>query len=358
MRKIAFLVSFLVMGAAFSGLAQEDDDFNLYSEEGDWPVYKQLSNSPEDPEGCYTFHEESATDFIFFMFIDEGATLMIQRDDWQLPANSSYPVYLQIDNNDLIEATVNTFDISDAVMIEEDITSILEEIKAGSRLYLHTETTTLQYDLTGASKAISATQACLREVLDAAPENPFLAGQAGGGSNPFEAPGSDENFGNIPASTYVVEPMLEMDSYELLFYEFVDADFSVVVSPSEFDIGTYQALIADTIYTLYWEEDSSTRETSTVFADVFTFFNESCKDLATTKLVEETRSNHVFHQGSVACSNEAEEISLYFRLSVFDMYDVAMIFLSTGALETREMVEIIDDILVENVTFVFETLDE
>jgi len=40
------------------------------------------------------------------------------------------------------------------------------------------------------------------------------------------------------------------------------------------------------------------------------------------------------------------------------MYDVAMIFLSTGAPETSEMVEIIDDILVENVTLVFENLDE
>ena len=159
MRKIAFLVSFLAMGAAFSGLAQEDDDFILYSEEGDWPVYKQLSNTPVESDSCYTFHKESAIDLISFMFTDDGATLMIRRDDWQLPANSSYPVYLQIDNNDPIEATVNTFDISDAVMIEEDITSILEEIKAGSRLYLHTETTTLQYDLTGASKAISATQA-------------------------------------------------------------------------------------------------------------------------------------------------------------------------------------------------------
>ena len=49
---------------------------------------------------------------------------------------------------------------------------------------------------------------------------------------------------------------------------------------------------------------------------------------------------------------------MFFRLSIFDMYDVAMIFLSTGTLEDREAIEIIDDILVENITLVFEILDE
>ncbi|MCH7806122.1 MAG: hypothetical protein IH995_03140 [Proteobacteria bacterium] len=362
MRKIAllasFLVSFLAVGIAFSALAQEDGDIILYSQEGDWPVYKQLANSPEDLESCFTYHEQSATDFIYFLLMDGGTTLMIQRDDWQLPANIFYPVFLQIDNNDPIEATINTLDTSDAVMIDEDITSILEEIKAGRRLYLHTESTTFQYDLTGASQAISATQACLREVLDVAPENPFLAGQAGGGSNPFEAPQSEQSFSAIQPSGYLLDPFLELDSYQNLFVDFTDFGFQVEVGPSSFDIGTYQALIEEAYYTLYWEEDSSTRETSTVFADVFTFFNEICKDMATTKLVEETRTNHVFHQGSVACSNEAEEISLFFRLSIFDMYDVAMIFLSTGTLEDREAIEIIDDILVENVTLVFEITDE
>ncbi len=357
MKKIAFLVSFLasflVMGAAFPALAQEDGDIIFYSQEGDWPVYKQLANSPEDLESCFTYHEQSATDFIYFLLMDGGTTLMIQRDDWQLPANIFYPVFLQIDNNDPIEATINTLDTSDAVMIDEDITSILEEIKAGRRLYLHTESTTFRYDRPGASQAISAAQACIREVLDVAPENPFLAGRAGGGSNPFEAPQSEQSF------SYILEPVLPLESYQDLFFDLTDFGLQVEVGASEF-FGSYQALIEDTIYTFYWEEDSSTRETSTVFADVFTLFNENCKDMATTKLAEEIRSNHEFHQGSIACSNEAEELSFYFRLSVFNWpeLDFAMIFLSTGNLETREVVEIIDDILVENVTLVFEIPDE
>ena len=204
MNKLHFFASIAIFLIAFSTTLKAESVYSLYSDEAGWAVYKGIAVTSEDTDGCYTFHEQSPADFIFFMFVDGNTTLMIQRDDWQLPANIFYPVFLQIDNNDPIEATINTLDTSDAVVIDEDITSILEEIKAGRKLYLHTETTTLQYDLTGASKAISSAQACLREVLDVVPENPFLAGRAGGGLNPFEAPQSEENF------SYILEPFLPL----------------------------------------------------------------------------------------------------------------------------------------------------
>jgi len=353
MNKFAVLASFLFAGLTFSALAQENYNNILYSEEAGWPVYKQLAISPEDPDSCYTYHEVSATDYIYFLFVEGEATLMIQRDDWQLPANTTYPVFIQIDNNDPIETTIYTLDTSDAVMIDDDITPILDEIKAGGQLFLHTETTTYQYDLGGTARAISSAQACLSEITNPAPVNPFLSGQAREASNPFEAPPAEES------QSYLLIPFLPIDSFETLFIDITDIGLPVEVEPSTY-FGSYQALVGEAVYTFYWEEDSSTRNINTVFADVFPLFNESCKDMATTKLAEEIRGNHAFHQGSIACSNEGEEISLFFRLSVFNWADIdtAMIFLSTGGLEDREAIEIIDDLLVDNVTLVFESLDE
>jgi len=352
MKKIIVLAALFFGGIIFPALGQEDFTNILYFDEGGWRVYKQIANYPDDPDGCYTFHEVGPTDFIYFLFIEDDATLMIQRDDWQLPADNTYPVFLQIDNNDPIETSVYTLDTSDAVMIDEDITPILGEIQAGDQLFFHTETTTFQYDLTGVSRAITSAQACLREVLNIAPVNPFLADKAGENPNPFVTSPQKENPG------YFLDPFLPMESFETLFTDIIETGLSVEVGPSTY-FGSFEALIEDTVYTFYWEEDSSTRDTNTVFADVYPLFNESCKDMATTKISEEARWNHTFHRGSIACSNAEEEISLFFRLSVFNWtgIDTAMIFLTTGVLEDREAIEIVDDILVDNVTLVFESLE-
>ncbi|MEE8294918.1 MAG: hypothetical protein V3R64_04335, partial [Sphingomonadales bacterium] len=66
--------------------------------------------------------------------------------------------------------------------------------------------------------------------------------------------------------------------------------------------------------------------------------------------------NHNFYQGSIACSlRDSPEDKLYFRLSIYDLGDGAMLFLTFSGSENQELVDIIDDSLDLN-DFLTETL--
>ncbi len=330
-------------------------DTPLYGQEGNWDIF-QFTNG-EDPN-CIAFLEFTFSDgtdgALGFVHYPDMIILSITQSDWDLPVDEIYDVFLQFDGQESLSVEALTND-PQTLAFFEDFTDWVNASNNPSTFYLHTPQTTFTYDVKGLQRANTMARNCIYETINPTGNNPFLNTKPTG-SNPFQDQQTAGVFTTRGITDFSIEPALSLESYISLLPDFEAAEISAVTQTSTFEIGAYETLIADTIYNLYWEEDTSTRETPRVFGDFVAWLNSECIGMASNLLSEVQFENHNFYQGSIACSlRDSPEDKLYFRLSIYDLGDGAMLFLTFSGSENQELVDIIDDSLDLN-DFLTETL--
>lgn len=350
--KIACLALGLTFFQTSAALSQ---DSVLYGEEGNWDIFQFLNE--EDPN-CIAFLEFTNSDgtegALWFAHYPDMVILAISQSDWDLPVDEFYDVFLQFDGQENLSVAAITTDPT-TLSFFEDFTAWVASVNNPSTFYLHTPQTTFTYDVRGLQRANTMAGNCLNGTMNQGGNNPFLNTRPTG-SNPFQDNQAAEVFTTRGITDFSIEPALSLESYISLLPDFGAAEITAVTQASTFEIGAYETLIADTIYNLYWEEDTSTRETPRVFGDFVAWLNSECIGMASNLLSEVQFENHNFYQGSIACSlRDTPEDKLYFRLSIYDLGDGAMLFLTFSGSDNQELVDIIDDSLDLN-DFLSETL--
>lgn len=330
-------------------------DSSLFGEEGNWDIY-QFSN--EDDPNCIAYlefsFEDGAEGALGFVHYENMVILSITQTDWALPVDDVYDVFLQFDSEENLSVSALVAD-ENTLSFVEDFRDWVTSANNPSTFYLHTPQTTFSYDVNGLQDANRIAGNCIYETLNPGGNNPFLNNKPTG-SNPFQTDQTGEVFTTRGVTGFTIEPVISIDSYMGLLPDFEAAEITAVTQTSTFEIGAYETLIGDTIYNLYWEEDTSTRETPRVFGDFVAWLNSECLGLASNLVSEVQFENHNFYQGSIACSlRDTPEDKLYFRLSIYDLGEAALLFLTFSGSANQDLVDVIDDTLDLN-DFLTETL--
>lgn len=308
----------------------------LYKNEGGWFDY------------CGAIRQTSDVELFLVGFRPEGSFLGFYNENWQIPEGESYEVVLQIDNGTPFSATVSS--LGNSIVVEGDATQIIPDLKQGNKIFIHTQTVTLEYPLYGAIQALSAAQSCLRRYSSSAVANPFAPPEPQSSTQSEEAVGA-------AFSPWRTEPILDLQIFNLLFERYRENEVDVLTSRSEFRVGDWQANIGNTAYTIYWEEDSSSRSTERVLTDAISVIQEECKSMAASKMrnAENVGFGEV-RQSSFSCDTESG--NLYSGVTVIDLGRTALIGMTVGTLETQEVVDIIDDNFQEDLVAVISYLLE
>lgn len=329
--KIALFSFIFIITNLTTAFSQEP---NLFWEEGTWKIYQY---SEQDGPMCIALLEFSFDDGVAGVLglthLEEMIILTLIHEDWDLPVDATYEVFLQFDSEENLRVNATVAE-KDTLAVLDDLTGWVNSTADPSFLYLHTPQTTFSYDIRDFGRANTIAGNCLSEI-----SSPM-------GNNPFLNENLNRSMGASSSSDFTIEPSIALEDFRALMKTFEDEEISVEVQMSTFEIGTYEALIADAVYHLYWEEETSTRTVAKVFGDFVGKISTWCNNLATNLISEIKFEAHDFFQGTIACVlKDDANLTIYFKLSIYDLGESAVLMISFGAAENQEMVDIVSDYL-------------
>ena len=331
--------------AVSSASAAQETSFELVDTYGEWILLESRYDTG-DFDACWLIREYGDGNTLEMLLSTDISAISFSNETWSFQEDDTYPVDYRFDNGPSVATNIFAVSTGTTVYLDSTLDAILGDLKTSSIFYVVAEFITLAFDLTDSGAAVSGAEDCLARNSSATSANPFEGGADDGGvPNPFAGGGNTTAAVTFEAKTvWEVEPLVTYEDFDFLFEEIRGFDLSVTSQYSDFPLGRYMAEIEESVLAFYWEEDSSTRLTETVYADALTNITSDCVAMADTLAEDvETGGIHV-RRGQIGC--ELMDGELYLRLAVLDLSTLAVVMAFYGDPLEAEFVDAIEDIVI------------
>ena len=311
---------------------------------GDW-ILLETRNETGGFDACWLIRDYDGGDVLEFYLTSELSAISFSNEAWAFQEGDTYAVEYHFDNGQPNASEIFAIEAGSSVYLDVPLEDLSSKLKRATTFYVEGEFITLAFDLADSSAAIIAAEDCLARNTGMERSNPFAGGSRDDQPDPIADGSSASSAPEFFAKTaWETEPLVSFDDYDQLFDELRSFDISATIQYSEFPIGRYMAEIEDLVQAFYWEEDSSTRLSTVVYADVLTEITGDCLDTAGGIIVDE--ESEVVHQvrGQIGC--QLDDSELYIRLTVLDLSTLAVVMVFMADPEEVDFIDAIEDVVV------------
>lgn len=315
--------------------AYQRDEFFV----GDWSGYAYFNDETHAFSHCALAGDYKSNISLVFVWSESGLSLGLSKPRWKLDRGASYQFHMRIDS--VWEQYVSAYVFSDhglRVDFGFDRRAI-NAFKRGYRLTVSTEGETFRFKLTGTAHGLARLNHCYSQNTRSAAANPFA-----GRSNPFKQKRRAKSKSGLPLK--LASPSLPLDAYKTILDLASDGAGNSSRADGDLAFAHYMTVVGGRALNLYWEESNGGRSSGRILSDALGHIQAICGDRFASGHTRRDNFDGVsFREGFVACDDP--DWRFYTSVSVFDFSDIVQIFITIGAVEHQETIDLINANIAE-----------